>query len=126
MLREDELPHLDDLAVPSVMGTDRVRMFRAGTSSFCPTVDELVAAFPGSGLSASVTWFSNIAAMLAAPASGWTMGRTLNSYGTDGIRSSWDRLLKSNPAASGLTANGDSILESDDTTAFILRSGVSK
>lgn len=99
-------------------------MFRPGDVSYCPTVNELVAAFPGS--TASVTWFSTIADMLAAPGSSWTIGRTLNSYGTDGIRSSWDRLLKTHTAATGMSVNGDSILESNDGTAFVLRSGISK
>lgn len=118
--REDELPHVEDLTVPSVQGTDRVRAFRPGESSYCPTVAELVASFSGS--ISSITWFPNIAAMLAAPASSWTSARTLNSYGTDGIRSGWDRLLKSNPAATGLVAGTDSILETTDGLAFAIRS----
>ena len=120
MLREDELPHVEDLTVQSVQATDRVRMFRPGDSSFCPTVAELVVAFGGSNN--SLVWFSTISAMLAAPASSWTFARTLNSYGTDGIRSGWDRILKTNPAATGLVANSDSILETTDGLAFAIRS----
>lgn len=68
-----------------------------------------------------ITWFSSIAEMLATSASTWRDGRTRNSYGTDGIVSGWDLLLKTDSAASGLTANGDSILETDDTLGLCIR-----
>lgn len=119
MLREDELPHVEDLTITSVQATDRVRMFRPGESSYCPTVAELVASFAGS--SGAVKWFTSISAMLAAPSSSWSAAKTLHSYGTDGVRSAWSRLLKSDPVASGVVAREDDILETTDGLAFAIR-----
>lgn len=79
---------------------------------------------PGSGATSAVTvtWFTDIGQMLDADSANWTIGRTLNSYGTDGIISSWTVLLKADTASTGVVANGDSILESTDGDALVIRS----
>jgi hypothetical protein len=63
--------------------------------------------------------------MLATPAGTWKDGRTRNSYGeTPSLVSGWDHLLKSDPNAAGMSANGDSILETDDTLGLCIRKWV--
>lgn len=69
-------------------------------------------------------WFADIAEMLATPTTEWREGRTRNSYGTDGVVSGWNLLLKTDAAAAGLSDNGDSILETDDTLGFALRTWI--
>lgn len=97
-------------------------------SSGTHTIGSIITAgsfvMPGSGATSSVTvtWFNDIPQMLEAAASNWTTGLTLNSYGADGIITSWTVLLKSDTAATGVVANGDSILESTDGLAFIIKS----
>lgn len=71
------------------------------------------------------TRFTDIAAMLAADSASWTEARTMNSFGTDRIRSGWICLLKTDPSAAGFADNGDSVLETDDGLAYALREWVS-
>lgn len=68
-----------------------------------------------------VQFFTDIAELLAADSNTWLIGVTLNSYGTDGIRSDWKRLLKINPEAGAVSDNGDSILETDDALAYAVK-----
>lgn len=74
--------------------------------------------------SSTIRTFQTIAEMLAADPLKWAEGRTMNSYGTDGIRSGWMRVLKTAPSAAGLVGNGDSILVTDDGAAFVVRQWV--
>lgn len=78
----------------------------------------------GETATAVLAWFSTVAQMLAADSSTWTIGRSLNTSGTDGVRSAWARLLKTSPQASGVSANGDSVLETSDGLAFAMREAV--
>jgi hypothetical protein len=91
----------------------------AGTYNLVDLIDQ-----DTSAEAAGVRWFGTIAAMLASPAAEWAEGRTLNSYGTDGIRSGWDRLMKTATAAEDLADNGDDILETDDGLAFCVRAWI--
>lgn len=74
--------------------------------------------------SSTVRQFATIAAMLAAAPTEWAEGRTMNSFGTDGIRSGWMCVLKTSAMAAGLVGNGDSILVTDDGAAFVVRQWV--
>lgn len=74
--------------------------------------------------SSTFQWFDDIAALLDADSAAWTQAGTTNSYGTDGIISGWTRILKSDAAASGLSDNGDSVLETDDGLAYAVRSWI--
>ncbi len=78
----------------------------------------------GETATAILAWFSNVTQMLAADSSSWTIGRTLNTTGSDGVRSAWVKLAKTNPEAAGIAANGDSVLETTDGLAFSLREAV--
>lgn len=116
-------------------GTWRMRWYRASRAS------ELVLGMPSTGgpydledvaidaadpyPDTSVQWFNDIQDMLTADSTAWSQGRTLNSYGTDGIRSGWDRVLLSDPAAASLTANSDSILATQDGFALCVRTFIS-
>jgi hypothetical protein len=68
--------------------------------------------------------FLTIAAMLAADSRTWSECRTLNSYGADGVVSGWDRVLKTSTEGTALTANGDSILETDDERSYARRTWI--
>jgi hypothetical protein len=81
--------------------------------------DEVVS--PGSAF----TWWTSIAALLAEDAADWTNAGTTNSYGSDGIISGWARILKTDPASTGLSDNGDSVLETDDGLAYAVRTWIS-
>ncbi len=70
-------------------------------------------------------WYANIAALLAESSGDWTQAGTINSYGSDGIISGWQLILKTDPAASSLSDNGDSVLETDDGDAYAVRTWIS-
>jgi hypothetical protein len=68
-----------------------------------------------------VVWFTTLAGLLAAGAATWQTARTLNSFGSDGIRAGWDRVLLTDGAAAGLADNDDSVLLTDDGLAYAVR-----
>ena len=64
---------------------------------------------------------NDIPEMLADPHTTWEVGRTLNMYGTDGLVSGWDLVLKVTDEGQLLTANGDTVLETDDGLAYVVQ-----
>lgn len=77
-------------------------------------------------ISSPVTkWYDTIEIMLASDSRLYANATTRNSYDTDGIISGWSRVLKSSDEATGLTDNGDQVLESHDGYAFWVRNWIS-
>lgn len=68
-----------------------------------------------------LVWFNDIQHMLTEDSRTWKDGRTLNSYGNDGIISGWDRVLLTDPIAAGITPNEDSRLATQDGFALCVR-----
>lgn len=104
------------------LASDLILGIPAGSSSY--TVGDVAVDTDEPPVQATTVWYDDISGMLAADARTWITGRTLNSYGTDGVRTGWDCVLKTTPAAAGMADNGDSILETDDELGFAVRTWV--
>jgi len=65
----------------------------------------------------------NVAELLSLPSDSWFRARIFNTYDSP-VLTYWDKVLKSSPSAASITANGDSILETDDGLAYAVRTAI--
>lgn len=89
-----------------------------------PDVEDALAAATAAAVLGRPKFYDTIEDLLAAAGTVWIQAVTLNSYASDGIVSTWTRILASDPAATGLADNGDTVRETDDGLAFAIRTSV--
>lgn len=75
--------------------------------------------------SPQLKWYEDVAEMLASDSRLYATANLRNGYDGDGIISGWTRILKASAEATGLSDNGDSILESTDGYSFWVRTWIS-